>query len=125
MNYENESVYEEQLERAEKQLAAGYHDYAQAIINLIPVKSARKCYIQSEIYARKQWFNESLKQLKAAVKSAPKNETYKERLAESEGLKNKDKSKKKKTKKQMGKGLNDEAKLFLGTCCEIFTVCFH
>lgn len=125
MNYENELSYEEQLDRAEKELAEGYHDYAQAIINLIPVKSARKCYIQSEIYARKQWYNEQLKQLKAAVKLAPKNETYKEKLAGLEGLKNQNTSKKKKTKKQMGKGLNNEDKLFLGACCEAFTVCFH
>ncbi|MDE5943411.1 MAG: hypothetical protein K2H30_04300 [Clostridia bacterium] len=114
---------EENLDRAEKELAEGYHDYAQAIINLVSAKSARKCYIQSEIYARKQWYNEQRKQLKAAVKLEPENETYKTKLAELNGLKTQGKSKKQKTKKQMGNGLNEEDKAFLEVCCFMCTLC--
>lgn len=66
----------------------------------------------SEIYAHRQWYNESLKQLKAAVKSAPKNETYKERLAESEGLKIKIKAKRKRQKSKWVKDLTTRPNYF-------------
>ena len=118
---------EQKLDRAEKEIAEGYHELAQAVLNLVHTKSARKYYLQSEIYGRKQWFNEQLKQVKLAVKLEPDNETYTAKLAELNALKKQVKFTNKIKQKQMDGGASVDGKTVNGCCeicgliCEIFS----
>ena len=69
------------LDRAEKYIEQG--DFFEAQNALLGLEdSGRKHYLQSRIYKNRCWYNEQRKELKAAIKAEPDNETYKKELDE-------------------------------------------
>lgn len=103
---------EDNFERVEEYLRLYEPESAQAYLNCVKEKSAKKHYLQSKIYKQKKWYNEQRKQLKAAIRLDPENEEYKRELDELEEFRRSGEYKKCRNlerKSQMGSGF--------GECC--------
>ena len=66
------------FERAEQYLKDGNYTDAQRILDSFNERGARWHYLQSVIFYRKNWINESKKQLEIAIQLEPENAKYKE-----------------------------------------------
>lgn len=69
---------------AEKLIAEGKLDEAQAFLKDVKEKTGEWHYVQAKLYIKKNWTNEARKELKRAVKAEPDNEKYLEALEELE-----------------------------------------
>ena len=66
------------FERAEKYLKDGNYADAQRVLDSFNERGAKWHYLQSVIFYRKNWINESKKQLEIAIQLEPDNAKYKE-----------------------------------------------
>lgn len=104
------------LTQAEKLVKKNKLDDAQAVLNGIAERGGRWHFIQSELYFKKNWTNESRKQLEIAMEKEPENETYKqvyEKFTQTEG---EEVFKNPYSRRQMGS--TDEKSTCFETCCE-------
>lgn len=99
-----EDVKQDTLEFAEELIELGSLDKAQAVLDNVKEKSAKKRYLQSRIYKGRFWFTEQRKQLKEAIKAEPDNELYQSELKELEDFAKTDEYKSTVKRKQMGFG---------------------
>lgn len=66
-------------EKVEELLKAGNVEEAQRVLDAFNERTAQWHYLQSVIFYRKHWLNESKKQLEIAIRLEPDNEKYKEK----------------------------------------------
>lgn len=65
--------------RVEELLKAGDYQEAQRVLDSFNERTAEWHYLQSVIFYRKNWINESKKQLEIAIQLEPNNDKYKEK----------------------------------------------
>lgn len=117
-NYEGLSD-DELISRAESLIEGGDTEGAQKALDEVRERGGKWCYLQSVVFYRKKWINESRKQLEIAIRLEPENEEYKKALKELEDFRNSDefkKIKREKRKEQMG-GMSEACLIGCCECC--------
>ena len=66
------------FEKVEQYLKDGNYTEAQRVLDTFNERGAKWHYLQSVVYYRKNWINESKKQLEIAIQLEPDNQKYKE-----------------------------------------------
>lgn len=77
-DFEEKNSSNATIDQVAEAIKNGYIDKAQSLLDTISVRTAEWHYLQSVVFYKKNWINDSKKQLEIAINMDPSNTKYKE-----------------------------------------------